>query len=45
MLNAADRHQQSIYSEGYCCLLVIIIRRLQFAQKFSEGMRYVVEFL
>jgi hypothetical protein len=26
-------------------VLVVIIRRLQLAQKFSEGMRYVVEFL
>ena len=30
---------------GYCRVLVVIIRRLQLAQKFSEGMRYVVEFL
>ena len=45
MFNAAECHQEGIDGEGYCCLLVGIIRRLQLAQKFSEGMRYVVEFL
>ena len=45
MLNAADRHQQGIDREGYCRLLLRIIRRLQLAQKMSEGMHYVVKFL
>jgi hypothetical protein len=45
MLNAADSHQQSIDRQGYRRLLVIIIWRLQLAQKFNEGMRYVIEFL